>query len=257
MRWQLGFDHAFGVKSEGLSGGLVLFWNSDTVVSLKSFSKTHIDVFIQKAITGDSEWRFTGFYGDPVRARRRRSWELLEYLRREYDRPWMCAGDFNEILHASEQIGGGDREEWKMEGFRNTIEYCRFMDIGYTGLPYTWNNKQQGSRNIKVRLDRGLRDDVFMEKFDMTHIRHIQTTQSDHCGLLISVNKSEWLQDTGGPRPFRFENMWTKHDRYNPTVESGWVTGAQNLEEFHMALGQMQRNCRIGAMMSLVLYINN
>ena len=97
FKWRLGFDSAFGVKSVGASGGLVLFWNNDSDVTLKSFSRNHIDVFIKNSLIGLVEWRFTGFYGDATRRSRRRNWELLEYLRREYDNPWLCAGDFNEI----------------------------------------------------------------------------------------------------------------------------------------------------------------
>jgi hypothetical protein len=166
-------------------------------------------VFIQNDVIGGT-WRFTGFYGDPVRCRRKISWELLEYLRREYDLLWLCAGDFNEILNASEKIGGGDREEWKMDGFRDAVEYSRFTDLGFSGLPYTWNNKQQGARNIKVRLDRGLGDDVFMDQFDSTSVRHIQTTESDHSGLLITVKKSEWLHADSGPLPFRLREYVDK-----------------------------------------------
>jgi hypothetical protein len=45
-----------------------------------------------------AEWRFTGFYGDPARSARKWNWELLRYLRREFDNPWVCVGDFNEIF---------------------------------------------------------------------------------------------------------------------------------------------------------------
>jgi len=141
LRWRLGFDHAFAVKSEGLSGGLVLFWNSDSIVSLKSYSRSHIDVLIKSDLMGEGEWRFTGFYGNPVRSRRKRDWELLQHLRREFDSPWICAGDFNEILNASKQIGGNVRQEWMMEDFRATVDYCRFLDLGDRCLPYTWDNK--------------------------------------------------------------------------------------------------------------------
>jgi hypothetical protein len=44
LKWGLGFDNAFRVKSEGTSGGLVLFWNRDSDVSVKSVSRTYIDV---------------------------------------------------------------------------------------------------------------------------------------------------------------------------------------------------------------------
>ena len=140
---------------------MVLFWNSDLVVSLKSFSKSHIDVFVTNEDVGDREWRFTGFYGEPARARRKRWWVLMTYLQKEYDLPWLCAGDFNEVTSAGEQCGGHGREEWQMEGFHDAIEECRFEDLGYIGLPYTWDNRQQGGDNIKVRLDRALANDNF------------------------------------------------------------------------------------------------
>ena len=175
LRFRFGFAHAFAVKSEGLSGGLVLFWNGDSRVSLKSFSRNHIDVMLTNENTGEREWRFAGFYGDPVRSRRKRNWELLRFMRAEYDNPWLCAGDFNEILHAAEQFGGANREEWKMEGFRDVVDDCSFDDLGYIGLPFTWDNRKQGSGNIKVRLDRALGDIRFQELFDSTTVSHVQT----------------------------------------------------------------------------------
>ena len=115
----------------------------------------------------------------------------MRYLRREFDNPWLCAGDFNEVLCALEQFGGNDREEWMMEGFRDTVDYCQMTDLGYAGLPYTWDNRQQGNNNIKVRLDRGLGDDRFMEAFDNIAIQHAQTTESDHCALVILIKRSD------------------------------------------------------------------
>jgi hypothetical protein len=100
-------------------------------------------------------------------------------------------GDFNEVLDASEQIGGNERQEWTMEDFRDTMKTCRFEDLGFYGLPYTWDNKQQGGDNIKVRLDRALGDDRFQDCFDNTIINHVQCCESDHCAILVSVRKSD------------------------------------------------------------------
>jgi hypothetical protein len=80
LKWRFGFDRAFGVKSVGASGGLVLFWNNESDVTLKSFSRNHIDVMVKNSLTGQSEWRFTGFYGNPMRSARAGSWELMQYL---------------------------------------------------------------------------------------------------------------------------------------------------------------------------------
>lgn len=53
------------------------------------------------------------------------------------DLPWLCAGDFNEVLHATEQFGGRGRTERQMEDFREAVEECGFVDLGFIGLPYT------------------------------------------------------------------------------------------------------------------------
>ena len=161
----------------------------------------------------------------------------MKFTRREYNNPWLCAGDFNEVLYASEQFGGNAREEWTMEGFSEMVDYCRFDDLGYYGLPYTWDNRQQGTRNFKVRLDRGLGDDKFLECFHNTTVNHIQCTESDHCALLIAVRRSDWMDEARLIRPFRFENAWTRHDTYNQVVHEAWTSGCHDLASLYGALG--------------------
>ena len=75
------------MSSTGLSGGLAIFWKNDVVVDLKSYSMNHIDVWVTE-IDGKM-WRFTGFYGDPRRARRSESWRLLCFLKNQASHPWL------------------------------------------------------------------------------------------------------------------------------------------------------------------------
>lgn len=42
---------------------------------------------------------------------RKESWDLLSCLKRGNNRPWLIAGDFNEILFTYEKKGGRIREE--------------------------------------------------------------------------------------------------------------------------------------------------
>jgi hypothetical protein len=55
--------------------------------------------------------------------------------------PWLCDGDFNEVLQANEQFGGARRSERQMEGFREAVSICGFSDLGFISLPYTWDNR--------------------------------------------------------------------------------------------------------------------
>jgi hypothetical protein len=65
----------------------------------------------------------------------------LKYLNTQSDLPWLCAGDFNEVLEAQEQVGGQVQSERQMEGFREAVQICGFLDLGFIGLPYTWDTQ--------------------------------------------------------------------------------------------------------------------
>ena len=61
LKRDLGFSNAIVVKSEGLSGGLALFWRQDVVVAEMSKSKSHIDVLLSCDRLRISQWRVTCF----------------------------------------------------------------------------------------------------------------------------------------------------------------------------------------------------
>jgi hypothetical protein len=57
-----------------------------------------------------------------------------------------------------------------MEGFREVVDCCGFSDLGYIGLPYTWDNRQEGGNNIKVRNDRDLANSEFLNLFPSVRV---------------------------------------------------------------------------------------
>ena len=65
----------------------------------------------------------------------------MRFLRAQSAAPWLCLGDFNEVLLVEEQIGGNGREAWQMAAFQETVNECRLSDLGYHGLPYMWDDQ--------------------------------------------------------------------------------------------------------------------
>ena len=51
--------------------------------------------------------------------------------------PWICLGDFNEILATTEKNGGQDRSIRQILDFQETVNSCAFIDLGYQGASYT------------------------------------------------------------------------------------------------------------------------
>jgi hypothetical protein len=150
LQWSMGFRHGVCVEGKGKGGGLALWWKDGVDVEVRSWCQFYIDA---KISCDNISWRFTGIYGEPRSDLRGKTWDILRYLRSQDNLPWLCAGDFNEILTHDEQLGGNERSESRMMNFRDYLADCRLMDLGYKGYPFTWSNRRAGEANIQARLD--------------------------------------------------------------------------------------------------------
>ncbi|KAK2661255.1 hypothetical protein Ddye_007788 [Dipteronia dyeriana] len=154
-KWRvlLGYERKLVINSIGRSGGLCLFWYSSIEVNLLSYSQDHIDVKIKR--DRGLWWRFTGFYGKPEHYQWKHSWTLLRRIAGMSNLPWICIGDFNEILWDNEKMGGCPKSWRKLAEFREALENCSLEDMGFAGPNFTWSNKKEGSASVLERLDRG------------------------------------------------------------------------------------------------------
>ncbi|KAA3453235.1 reverse transcriptase [Gossypium australe] len=154
VRNMSGFINGIDIEVEGTRGGLCLAWNDNIAVTLKIYSKWHIDVIV-KEDSRQEDWRFTGFYGSPYLKDQNSVWNLLRRLSCDCNCPWLVAGDFNEIMYSFEKSGRLPRDTKRIEVFRDTLEECHLMDIGYSGAWFTWERGNLPETNIRERLDRG------------------------------------------------------------------------------------------------------
>ncbi|XP_042988728.1 uncharacterized protein LOC122316263 [Carya illinoinensis] len=153
IRNKLGLAHSFVVESRGKSGGLAMMWSENTYASLFSYSRHHNSLELSTE-EGASKCHVTSFYGDSVVEKRRACWDLLRVLRPDSNCPWLCMGDFNELLSNEEKYGAPDRPFLQMERFREALDECELSDLGFLGSRFTWSNKREGRAFIKERLDR-------------------------------------------------------------------------------------------------------
>ena len=117
LRNMLGFAGCFAVDSDGLSGGVGLFWSSEVSVKIENSSFNHIDATVKKSNFSSPKWRFTGFYGEPRAENRHHSWRFLRTLHSINSGAWLCMGDFNETLFSSDFFSRNARPEWQMRAF--------------------------------------------------------------------------------------------------------------------------------------------
>ncbi|XP_075633802.1 uncharacterized protein LOC142606321 [Castanea sativa] len=209
------------VSSVWCEGSLALLWKSSMKVDVQTYSPRHIDAIITKE-QSNKQWRFTGFYGHPEMNKHEKSWRLLEELSKKSDLPWICMGDFNEIMHGREKEGGNIFPEWQMKNFRDTVNRCNLRDIGYTGLDFTWCKRREW---VRERLDRAL----------------------------VSTNWSVTFPNrrTRRKKLFRFESMWLRDEGCKEIVSEAWDMAlnmggqhpfSQCLEECRQSLTAWNRN---------------
>lgn len=79
-------------------------------MEVQTYSPSHIDATVTEE-QGARKWMFTSFYGHPKTSRRSESWALLKTLSTRSDLPWVCMGDYNELMYASDKEGGNTRPE--------------------------------------------------------------------------------------------------------------------------------------------------
>lgn len=131
-----------------------LFWSKEVDLVVKGLSRYHIDADVKE--DDGREWRFTGVYGEP-KVEKDKTWTLLRILKNKYKKPWLCMGDFNEVLFSHGKEGGQPKSQICMEKFRRALDDCGLQDLGSAGDAFTWrNHHHKVAGYIRERLDRAV-----------------------------------------------------------------------------------------------------
>ena len=84
------------------------------------------------------------------------SWNLLRNLNGRFSVPRLCAGDFNEITKSHEKSGGRLSPYMQMKIFRDVLDECGLMYLGFMGSKFTWFKNIANGISVWERLDRAL-----------------------------------------------------------------------------------------------------
>ena len=144
----LGYNKSYAVSSSRRSGGLGIFWNDEIRLEVVGYSRYHIDVVMDELV--DSKTRVTFVYGEAQVNERYKTWDMLRGIVRANDMPWLVLGDFNEVIQVHEHDGVGQRNQARMEAFRDASDTCGLSDIGYTGNTWTFEKKVTGGTYTRV-----------------------------------------------------------------------------------------------------------
>lgn len=150
---------------------------------------------------------------------RRDMWERMRSLCGEWLGPWMLIGDFNKAMWQYEHFSQHPRSERQMLDFREVLSHCDLHDLGFTGLPWTYNNNQAGCRNVRVRLDRAVANTEWIDLFPEANVHHLTSPRSDHKILLLQLLRNGPVMPK---KIFRYEIMWEREEELGTVIERAW-----------------------------------
>ena len=201
---RLPFDGAIHTNTIGYSGGLWLLWNSDFVeVELLAMTEQEIHVEVQVRNTRLT-WLFSAIYASPRSEERNILWENLAKVAELHKLPWVMAGDFNEPLVDEDKFGGRGVSINRSLAFKDCLDRCSMVDMGFSGPRYTWTNKRDFSNLMLERIDRYFINPEWCVMYPNARVTHLPRCHSDHCPVLMEALPPSKVKLN---RPFRFQEF--------------------------------------------------
>ncbi|KAF7837882.1 ribonuclease H [Senna tora] len=140
------------------------------------------------------------------------------------------AGDFNAFLYDHEKCGGSSGGSRPDQGFRDWVDSCAMLDMGFSGNKFTWSR-----RDVSIRLDRVLVNQSWRLLFPEAGVVHLPRFKSDHHPLWLRIDPSLNSRQRHD-RPFRFLAAWVTHESFPNVVKKAWKCGTSwhtGLQDFY------------------------
>ncbi|KAK8952445.1 hypothetical protein KSP39_PZI004212 [Platanthera zijinensis] len=170
---------------------------------------------------------------------RRATWSLLRSLRLDSPLPWVCGGDFNEILVQSELDSRTRRPDRQLADFRAALLHCGLSDLGFSGSKFTWTNRRAFPATVRARLDRFCASTTWKADYPTASVCYLQTLYSDHLPVLLSLRGQSPTYHRR--RPLRYEAWWDRFQEIGAFISKAWGGISDSVP--HLSWGRAVRDC--------------
>ncbi|XP_058726119.1 uncharacterized protein LOC131597438 [Vicia villosa] len=196
------------------SGGILTMWRKDFFSLNYNFRG---EGFLGLCLVKEGKLiYFVNVYASCDQVSRLRTWnKILDFKNNNIGGSWCIGGDFNSTSSLDEKVGVSNR------GYRNEIRtFNKFInDMDWVDLPtigdkFTWFKSNGKSMS---RLDRFLLSESFIHDWRVEGQHIGERDVSDHASIWLKDNRKDW-----GPKPFKFNNLWFKHEDFTTFVEVEW-----------------------------------
>ena len=107
-----------------------------------------------------------------------------------------------------------------MMDFREVLSFCDLHDLGFSGAPWTYDNKQRAINNVSVRLDCAVANHAWSNIYPNCTVSHLSSSRSDHCPILLKLEQDTAKRIHCPIR--RYEACWEREESVAKEVKIAW-----------------------------------
>ena len=228
---KLGYSHFSSVPTDNHVGGLWILWNTanvDVTILFKELRFIHCLVYDKISA---KQCLITAVYAPAQENQKNAFWNKLSQLHESIDQPWCILGDFNEMLHASEKIGGTPLSTGKIQRLPNFLHYSHSHDATVQGRLFTWKKIVRGHL-IYEKLDRVLFRDDCLQLFPNYFVTNGPFTCSDHAYVYLNTDPSH---EPRRGTTFKYQHSWSHYQEPHMVVKNNWKVNVRGTPMFKVA----------------------
>lgn len=134
----LPYSHSQKVDPIGYSSGIWLLWSEDSRLIVEILTTNAYSILaLVKIPTNSCNFLFTAICASPDFNKRKILWNYLKDLSPFINMSWVLLGDFNDMLAKDEKRWGLALNRYWLNAFRDCIDFCGLMDLGFHGPKFT------------------------------------------------------------------------------------------------------------------------
>ena len=172
-----------------------------------------------KVRSSNFSWMFSAVYASPRSVESCILWNNLSNVANLHNMSWVITGDFNEPLTSADKFGGRVVSVNRALAFKECLDKCNMVDLGFFGPRFTWTNGREIQDLIQEMIDRFFVNPDWYLNYPDARVTHLTRCHSDHCPVLLETMPHRRIHLDC---PFKFQRYWLSDLTFPKVVSQAW-----------------------------------